>query len=322
MFICRSILTTTGYHRKHTNVTSLLEKNVLQINIDPLSPPELQEIIKTIFPNLQTIASRMVDTFLLFTASSGKGGRLISTRDLFKWCSRATIDFDVTSQNSALNVLQDAIDIFCCSNWNADERLKLACEISSQLGIINEKADYFCNRYKPSLVLTTNSLKSSRVSLRKQSTLSNIRMNFCFTRPSACLLERIMCCVNLKEPVLLVGETGTGKTSAVQYLAHTLGFKLIVINMNQQSDSADLLGGYKPVDMKFIIQPIKNEFVDVFSAYFNVDCNQKFLSNVDYCFNEQKWMFLIKMMQKSYEAAMKRLTESENIEDLTVRKKR
>jgi midasin len=46
------------------------------------------------------------------------------------------------------------------------------------------------------------------------------------------------------EPVLLVGETGTGKTSAVQYLADKTGHHLVVINMNQQSDSADLLGGY------------------------------------------------------------------------------
>jgi midasin len=47
-----------------------------------------------------------------------------------------------------------------------------------------------------------------------------------------------------KEPVLLVGETGTGKTATVQYLADKTGHRLVVINMNQQSDSADLLGGY------------------------------------------------------------------------------
>lgn len=44
--------------------------------------------------------------------------------------------------------------------------------------------------------------------------------------------------------MLLVGETGTGKTAAVQYLAQKTGHHLVVINMNQQSDSADLLGGY------------------------------------------------------------------------------
>lgn len=69
-------------------------------------------------------------------------------------------------------------------------------------------------------------------------------LSFAFTRPAACLLERVACCVAWMEPVLLVGETGTGKTSALQYLADRTGHRLVVINMNQQSDSADLLGGY------------------------------------------------------------------------------
>jgi midasin len=42
-------------------------------------------------------------------------GRLTSTRDLMKWCSRIVKEYDVTSSESALKVIQDAIDIFCCS---------------------------------------------------------------------------------------------------------------------------------------------------------------------------------------------------------------
>lgn len=41
--------------------------------------------------------------------------RLISTRDLLKWCARIVKEYDVTSSESALKVIQDAIDIFCCS---------------------------------------------------------------------------------------------------------------------------------------------------------------------------------------------------------------
>lgn len=64
------------------------------------------------------------------------------------------------------------------------------------------------------------------------------------TRGAACLMESIACCVDANEPVLLVGETGTGKTTTLQLLARNAGTKLIVLNMNQQSDTADLLGGY------------------------------------------------------------------------------
>ena len=52
---------------------------------------------------------------------------------------------------------------------------------------------------------------------------SRRRSTFSFTRQSTALLERVAVCVSNSEPVLLVGETGTGKTSSVQYLAEQLG---------------------------------------------------------------------------------------------------
>lgn len=69
-------------------------------------------------------------------------------------------------------------------------------------------------------------------------------MKYALTRTSCCLLERLAVCLSLNEPALLVGETGTGKTTTLQILAKQTGHTLVVINMNQQSDSSDLLGGY------------------------------------------------------------------------------
>jgi midasin (ATPase involved in ribosome maturation) len=52
---------------------------------------------------------------------------------------------------------------------------------------------------------------------------------FAEIRSSLHVLERIASSVKCKEPVLLVGETGTGKTTLVQYLAMKLGQKLTVL---------------------------------------------------------------------------------------------
>lgn len=130
---------------------------------------------------------------------------------------------------------------------------------------------------------------------------------FSYTRPSACLLERIASCVARSEPVLLVGETGTGKTSSVQYLARSTGHKLVVINMNQQSESADLLGGYKPVDLKLMIFPIREEFEVLFRSYFAVEPNKKFLSHIGLCYEKSKWKTLVALMATSTKAALNRL---------------
>lgn len=79
---------------------------------------------------------------------------------------------------------------------------------------------------------------------------------------------------------MLVGETGTGKTSTLQLLAKHTGNKLIVLNMNQQSDSVDLIGGYKPVELKIIIRPIREEFENLFRSEFNTEQNSKFLGHI------------------------------------------
>ena len=48
------------------------------------------------------------------------------------------------------------------------------------------------------------------------------------------------------KPVLLVGETGgVGKTTAVQILAECSGRRFRVLNLKQQSESGDLLGGFE-----------------------------------------------------------------------------
>ncbi|CAH2010078.1 unnamed protein product [Acanthoscelides obtectus] len=316
----RLIPTLSGYHKKHSNTMTLLGKSAFLITVDPLSSSELKQILDSQFPQFKTIADRMISVFLLFVPKTLDGdggqisvprsGRLISTRDFFKWCSRAVIDFDVQSQASALKVLQDAIDVFCCSFSNTNEALELAKQISTNLGIVNQKAEYFFKTYKPAMHLTTDSLVAGRVMLKKENNEYTRQTKYSFTRPSAVLLERIMCCVSLREPVLLVGETGTGKTSCVQFLAHTLGKRLIVINMNQQSDSADLLGGFKPVDLKYVIAPVRREFEAVFSDYFKVEPNRKYLANIALCFNNQRWGDLLKLINKSYEAALSRLTKS------------
>lgn len=316
------LTTRSGHHKKFSPAWQLLEKHFLQVNLEPLSKMELVEIIENIYPVLKTIAERLVDVFLYFSEVKS-GDRLTSTRDLFKWCSRAIINYNVASQESALKILQDGIDIFCCSHMDFEICLKLARLISAQLGIISEKADYFLKIHKPTISIAEKHFKTSRVSVpRNFMEIYGGNSRFCFTRPAANLLERTMCCVCLREPVLFVGETGTGKTTTVQYLADMIGQKLIVINMNQQSDSADLLGGFKPVEVKRIVRPIKQEFEQLFQDFYDVEQNRKFLKNVNFCFNEQKWSYFIKLIKKSYTAALERLSYISQQKPLPVSEKK
>lgn len=90
--------------------------------------------------------------------------------------------------------------------------------------------------------------------------------------------------------MLLVGETGTGKTTIVQELAKLLGKKLHVFNMNQNTDSADLLGGFKSVDLKYLLTPVYGLFLECFGSLLNVQAtnNAKFLSLMQRCFEQNQ----------------------------------
>lgn len=71
----------------------------------------------------------------------------------------------------------------------------------------------------------------------------------------------------------------------MQYLAYQTHHKLVVVNMNNQSDIADLIGGYKPVDLNFVVSPLRNEFENLFARAFDVMKNEKFLGHIAKCFN-------------------------------------
>ena len=54
------------------------------------------------------------------------------------------------------------------------------------------------------------------------------RVCYAYTQSSLCLLESVCRCIQMNEPVLLVGETGVGKTAVVNYLSQLTGNFLVI----------------------------------------------------------------------------------------------
>lgn len=246
-----------------------------------------------------------------------RSGRLLSTRDLFKLCKRSEPTFSVSSTECAYFVFQNAVDIFCCHLVQGKLRTALCVDIGAKLGIIQSRCEYLADENKPEVAITEEAITVGRAKLsrmlpvvKKRQKLETGQRNdapiFSFTRIAACILERIAICVEQNEPVLLIGETGVGKTSSVQFLAHKMSRKLVVVNMNNQSDVSDLIGGYKPVDLNYVIAPLRSEFEKVFRQTFNVEKNQKFLTNISICFNRGDYSILVKLMLKIIDPAMKK----------------
>lgn len=62
-------------------------------------------------------------------------------------------------------------------------------------------------------------------------------------------LETIMTAVQQRTPVILVGPSGTGKTSIIKLLASVAGAELDEIALNSDIDTTDIVGGFEQVDI-------------------------------------------------------------------------
>lgn len=255
-------------------------------------------------------------------SSMSNSGRLVSTRDLVKLCQRANAQFSVTSAECAYFVFQNAVDVFCSYLPQSKEKTALITNIGAKLGIIRSRCEHFANEYKPDVEFgkqsfkigrallptmtmeeelneTQNGTKRQKLTTQSKKTIlkpAAKRATFSFTRLASCILERIAVCVNHSEPVLLVGETGVGKTSSVQYLAERTDHKLVAINMNNQSDVSDLVGGFKPVELNYVLAPLRYEFEHLFGETFNADKNQQFMRIFATHFNNGRHSVIIRTM--------------------------
>ncbi|KAF3328833.1 midasin [Carex littledalei] len=131
------------------------------------------------------------------------------------------------------------------------------------------------------------------------------RRPFVGLRSSLQALEKIACSVKYNESVLLVGETGTGKTTLVQNLAAWLQHPLTVMNLSQQSDVTDLLGGFKPTDAQSICVPLYHEFKSLLCDLCSQKVNEELFRYCELIMIEKKWTKLLRVLQKKVDEVYK-----------------
>ena len=242
------------------------------------------------------------------------GSGVATERDLFRWCCRVArfVRFvhrppHTSSSSTYLStaekeaIVTEAFDIFCCRLPWPSMRAALAQTIGLFWQVPKDRASDLMKNRNPDVQWTGANGKGTisaigRVEvsfevdpkLRLAPNYSSMTM----TPYSRRLMETIAVCVDRREPVLLVGETGAGKTSTVQYLANCFGRKLVVQNLNLQTESADLVGGYRPVDMLQVAAPLFCDFVEIFTEMLVSDKhpnNAKFVVVMQKAFDQRKW---------------------------------
>ncbi|KAI7907509.1 P-loop containing nucleoside triphosphate hydrolase protein [Cokeromyces recurvatus] len=300
-----------------------------RVHIEPLSFEELELVIRKKYVHIGDFAPHVMKLFQTVVGlyqdpnfsslSSSTMGRFLSTRDLMKWCHRVDVLIGEKLNDSSevgmdLTLRQDlfseANDCFCGMISDYNVWMTVLETIGQPLQISSELVHNYVDQYKPTLVANESTVRIGRVNLssiaasgkqkQKQALIKREKKRpFATTGHALRLMERIAVSIHLNEPVLLVGETGTGKTTVVQHLADMIHQNLIVVNLSQQSDSSDLLGGFKPVDGKVLAIPLKEDFERLFEKTFSVKKNVKFLEMIRKTFIHQKWTNFVALLRQA-----------------------
>lgn len=284
---------------------------------------ELQTVMHEKYPLLNKFVAdpilKVYERVCLLLSNSGlipgvsaASERPISSRDLFKWCRRlekiiastgAKTGEEPISETAYDGMFMEAIDCFASGIKDYRVRDKLIIHIGELMGRSSQRVEHHLTSHIPRLAETETHLTVGRSILRKTrrpDRVTKSRRPFAPTTHARRLLEQISVAVSLKEPVLLVGETGIGKTTVVQQLAESLGQRLIAVNLSQQSEVGDLLGGFKPINVRNLAVPLKEEFEDLFaSTGISEEKNQRYLKSINKSIAKGKWSDVAKLWNQA-----------------------
>ncbi|CAM9333744.1 unnamed protein product [Ectocarpus fasciculatus] len=157
------------------------------------------------------------------------------------------------SEAQALPVVVESLDVFAGHLTTKEARAHAAEVVAGLWNVLPSRAVEIATTTRPELVQAEDYLKIGRVTLPKMPQARGsvgASSSFAPTSHALRLMETLAASARACEPVLLVGETGCGKTALVQRLAEGTGRDLVVQNLSLQTDGADLLGGFRPVELR------------------------------------------------------------------------
>lgn len=297
------------------------------VEIASLPITELREVICHRFPVLHRLVPTISQVYeatsdlLSGTQMDRKlkelSHRTIGTLDLMKWCRRIVSIYanngiqsadEPITQAVADDIFSEAVDCFACAFSGAEAKRLVVEVIGRELSVPPERVTMYLQSHTPNYVESAGSIAVGRASMPKHDqSRRRQKRPFAMTGHASRLMEQLIVCCNLREPVLLVGETGTGKTTIIQQLAASVGQTLIAINMSQQTESGDLLGGYKPIDSKLLAIPLLETFESLFERTLSAAKNARFLGEIRKSFNQGLWSRFTTLLTQAVRIARSKL---------------
>ena len=263
-----------------------LTRRWTRVRVNEPTDEELYQILKGLFASLEYLLPLLIQSFRTIRERIDFC-RVLSLRDLIKVCHRLALLLGgngwrnqqgaqpqcATAISVAIReaLLHGMLDVFCGPLPTLTRRVALTEALAEVCGLSREGACFRLLSYRPDLRDMESCLSiGSSPPLPKLPPVGSGAPHQLFIHTGLVLrnLERLATAIHLKEAVLLVGETGTGKTSIVQSLAGLLRAPLHVVNLHRGTEDSDLLGGYRPCTMSHAMAQLKDRFEALFKESF------------------------------------------------------
>ena len=300
------------------------------VDVPAMTDADLLTLIQALYADIPAQhVQRVLSTYTWLTSSAEVqhvlGTRRLSTRDLFRWCRRLAVLFaaregwNATGMNDEMmdRVLRSIVDVFLASISDTAQRIAALQHCSELWSIPSERIAHYDSHYKPHYELRDGSSLSIGAYTFAITATHHVRSRpFLPTRHALLLMEQLAGCITLNEPMLLVGDTGVGKTSILSHLAACLRVPLTVINLSQQSDTSDLLGGFKPYELSAAVLPLYRELVGegglvslLLSGLSEKTSkeNANFIGVLNECVQRKQWRRAVKGMKQAADNILKKV---------------
>ena len=214
-----------GVYAGRKVLSRALRNRFLEVHFEDVPPTELEHILSERSSIAPSYANRIVSVFQELQKRrqvgrifEGKEG-FATLRDLFRWADRDAQGYQELAEAGYMLLA---------------ERTR-------------REEDRFVVKEVIEKVMNVSISENSLYNMERLGDAGRYNGGIVWTRSTRRLFILLSLALRHNEPVLLVGETGTGKTSVCQLYATIEKKVLRSVNCHQNTEAADIIGGLRPV---------------------------------------------------------------------------
>lgn len=221
-----------GQYGGRKQLSRAFRNRFLELHFSDIPSDELETILSKRCKIAPSYAKKLVNVYKILQKSRGNSRifdgsfGFITLRDMFRWALREASNYQQLAENGYM-ILAERMR-------TAEDRFTVQQVLEKELKVSIFPSEMY------------NLMWSSISDKLRVKLYDHLFNEIVWTQAMKKLFVLSYNCLQYSEPILLVGETGCGKTTICQLLASLAERKLHIVNAHQHSETSDFIGSQRP----------------------------------------------------------------------------